>query len=54
MKREFLEELLKSIEDENSRKDMIDKIMDENGKTINTSKTKIDELTEQLGLKSHI
>ena len=52
MKREFLEELLKSIEDEASRKDMIDKIMDENGKTINTSKTKIDELTEQLGLKT--
>lgn len=52
MKREFLEELLKSIEDETSRKDMIDKIMDENGKTINTSKSKIDELTEQLGLKT--
>ena len=34
MKREFLEELLKSIEDETSRKDMIDKIMDENGKSI--------------------
>ena len=52
MKREFLEELLKSIEDETSRKDMIDKIMNENGKTINTSKSKIDELTEQLGLKT--
>ena len=52
MKREFLEELLKSIEDETSRKDMIDKIMDENGKSINTSKSKIDELTEQLGLKT--
>jgi hypothetical protein len=52
MKREFLEELLKSIEDEASRKDMIDKIMNENGKAINTSKTKIDELTEQLGLKT--
>ena len=52
MKREFLEELLKSIEDETSRKDMIDKIMDENGKTINANKSKIDELTEQLGLKT--
>lgn len=52
MKREFLEELLKSIEDETSRKDMIDKIMNENGKTINTNKSKIDELTEQLGLKT--
>lgn len=52
MKREFLEELLKSIEDETSRKDTIDKIMDENGKTINTNKSKIDELTEQLGLKT--
>jgi cell shape-determining protein MreC len=52
MKREFLEELLKSIEDETSRKDMIDKIMDENGKAINTSKSKIDELKEQLGLKT--
>lgn len=50
MKREFLEELLKAIEDDTSRKDMIDKIMNENGKSINTSKTKIDELTGQLGL----
>lgn len=50
MKREFLEELLKSIEDETSRKDMIDKIMDENGKSINTNKSKIDDLTSQLGL----
>lgn len=52
MKREFLEQLLKSIEDEAGRKDIIDKIMDENGKSINISKTKIDELTEQLGLKT--
>ena len=52
MKRDFLEQLLKSIEDESSRKNIIDKIMDENGKSINTSKSKIDELTEQLGLKT--
>lgn len=52
MNRNFLEELLKVIEDENSRKDMIDKIMSENGKSINASKSKIDELTEQLGLKT--
>ena len=52
MNRSFLEELLKVIEDEASRKDMIDKIMNENGKSINASKTKIDELTEQLGLKT--
>lgn len=52
MKREFLEELLKSIEDETSRKDIIDKIMNENGNSINSSKSKIDELNEQLGLKT--
>lgn len=52
MNRSFLEELLKVIEDEASRKSMIDKIMDENGKTINSSKSKIEELTEQLGIKT--
>ena len=52
MNRSFLEELLKVIEDETSRKSMIDKIMDENGKSINSSKSKIDELTEQLGIKT--
>ena len=52
MNREFLEELLKSIvTDEAARKEMIDKIMDENGKSINASKSKIEELTQQLGLK---
>lgn len=52
MKRNFLEELLIAIEDEVTRKELIDKIMDEHGKSVNTSKTKIDELTEQLGLKT--
>ncbi len=52
MNREFLEELLKVIEDEPSRKEMIDKIMDENGKSINAGKAKIEELTKQLGLKT--
>jgi hypothetical protein len=52
MKRDFLEGLLTAIEDEASRKDLIDKIMDEHGKSVNTSKSKIDELTEQLGLKT--
>lgn len=52
MKRDFLEGLLTAIEDEVSRKDLIDKIMDEHGKSVNTSKSKIDELTEQLGLKT--
>lgn len=52
MNREFLEELLKAIiPDENARKEMIDKIMDENGKSINASKAKVDELTSQLGLR---
>lgn len=52
MKRDFLEQLLAVIEDETGRKDIIDKIMDENGKSINASKLKVDELTEQLGLKT--
>lgn len=52
MKREFIEELLKSIEDETSRKDMVDKILSEHGKSVEGNKSKIDELTEQLGLKT--
>lgn len=52
MKREFIEELLKSIEDEASRKDMVDKILNEHGKSVEGNKSKIDELTEQLGLKT--
>lgn len=51
MKREFLEELLGVIEDETGRKDIIDKIMDENGKSINASKSEIAKLTEQLGIR---
>ena len=52
MKRNFLEELLIAIEDEAIKKELIDKIMDEHGKSVNASKSKIDELTEQLGLKT--
>ena len=52
MKREVLSELLNVIEDEPTRKSIIDKIMEENGNSINASKLKVDELTEQLGLKT--
>jgi len=51
MKRDFLEKLLELIEDESSRKDIIDKIMDENGKSINASKSEVARLTEELGLR---
>lgn len=52
MKREVLSELLNVIENESTRKGIIDKIMEENGNSINANKLKVDELTEQLGLKT--
>lgn len=52
MQRDFLKGLFSKLEnvDEAVMKEIIDAIMDENGKGINESKSKIDELTSQLGL----
>lgn len=54
MNRDFLKQVLGKVEnvDEAVMKEIIDAIMDENGKGINESKSKIDELTNQLGLKT--
>lgn len=52
MNRDFLKQVFSKLEnvDEATMKEIIDAIMDENGKGINESKTKIDDLTNQLGL----
>ncbi len=52
MNRDFLKQVFSKLEnvDEAVMKEIIDAIMDENGKGINESKSKIDELTSQLGL----
>ena len=54
MNRDFLKEVFSKLEnvDEATMKEIIDAIMNENGKGINESKSKIDELTQQLGLKT--
>lgn len=52
MNRDFLKQVFSKLEnvDEAVMKEIIDAIMDENGKGINESKSKIDDLTSQLGL----
>lgn len=52
MNRDFLKQVFNKLEnvDEATMKEIIDAIMDENGKGINESKSKIDDLTSQLGL----
>lgn len=52
MNRDFLKQVFNKLEnvDEAAMKEIIDAIMDENGKGINESKSKIDDLTSQLGL----
>lgn len=52
MNRDFLKQVFSKLEnvDEATMKEIIDAIMDENGKGINESKSKIDDLTSQLGL----
>ena len=52
MNRDFLKQVFSKLEnvDESVMKEIIDAIMDENGKGINESKSKIDDLTSQLGL----
>jgi hypothetical protein len=52
MNRDFLKQVFSKLEnvDEAVMKEITDAIMDENGKGINESKSKIDDLTSQLGL----
>lgn len=52
MNRDFLKQVFSKLEnvDEAVMKEIMDAIMDENGKGINESKSKIDDLTNQLGL----
>ena len=52
MNRDFLKQVFSKLEnvDEATMKEIMDAIMDENGKGINESKSKIDDLTSQLGL----
>lgn len=52
MNRDFLKQVFGKLEnvDEVVMKEIIDAIMDENGKGINESKSKIDDLTSKLGL----
>ena len=52
MNRDFLKQVFGKLDnvDEAVMKEIIDAIMDENGKGINESKSKIDDLTSQLGL----
>ena len=52
MNRDFLKQVFSKLEnvDEATMKEIMDAIMDENGKGINESKSKIDDLTNQLGL----
>lgn len=52
MNRDFLKQVFSKLEnvDEAVMKEIIDAIMNENGKGINESKSKIDDLTNQLGL----
>ena len=52
MNRDFLKQVFSKLEnvDEATMKEIMDAIMDENGKGINESKSKIDDLTSKLGL----
>lgn len=54
MKRKFLEDLLSSIEDETSKKDIIDKIMAENGNDINTEKAKTEVEKNNVSVKEKL
>ena len=51
MKRSFLENLLNVIEDESTRKNIINSILDENGNDLNTEKAKIESVRNDLIVK---
>jgi hypothetical protein len=54
MNRKFLEEQLTSIEDEATRKDIKDKIMSKNGESIESHKTEIATLKNDLKVKDDV
>jgi hypothetical protein len=54
MDRKFLNEVLSSIEDESTKKQIVDKIMDENGKQIEKHKTEVETLKNDLKVKSNL
>ena len=54
MKRSFLENLLKDIEDENTRKSIIDSIMQENGNDLNAEKAKTESAKNDLKVKESL
>ncbi len=55
MKRSFLEGLFKDLEaEENIKKSMIDSIMTENGKDVNSEKTKTESLRNDLKVKEGV
>lgn len=51
MNRKFLNDLLSSIEDETTKKDIVDKIMEKNGEAINNVKTEVETLKNDLKVK---
>lgn len=54
MNRKFLDGLLSFVEDENTKKDVINKIMDENGKQIESHKTEVETLKNDLKVKENL
>lgn len=54
MKRNFLENLLNVIEDESTRKNIINSILDENGNDLNTEKAKIESVRNDLKVKESL
>lgn len=54
MNRKFLNEVLSSIEDETVKKGIIDKIMEENGKQIETHNTKVASLQNDLKVQKNL
>lgn len=51
MNRKFLNDLLSFIEDETTKKEIVDKIMDKNGEAINTLKTEVETLKNEVKVK---
>lgn len=54
MKRSFLENLLNVIEDESTRKSIIDSIISENGNDINAEKQKTESIKNELTIKENL
>lgn len=54
MKRSFLENLLNVIEDESTRKSIIDSIINENGNDINAEKAKTESAKNELSVKQSL